>query len=81
MKIIGNYLLNILKWLDIGINVIVLFGASNETVSERCGKARNAGREWGCVACRLLGYVFGKDHCDNALKTKIGEDAIVPDGQ
>jgi hypothetical protein len=78
MKLIGNYLLNILKWLDIGVNVIVLFGASNETISERSAKARNAGRKWGCLLCGLLDRV-NPGHCDNALKSTIGDDAIIKD--
>lgn len=80
MNRIGQYLLNILKWLDIGANVIFLLGASNETVSERAAKARNAGRRWGCVLCGLLDKV-NPGHCDNALTAKIGEDAIIPDGK
>jgi hypothetical protein len=80
MKILGNYLLNILKWLDIGVNVIFLFGASNETISERSAKARNAGRKWGCVLCGLLDWV-NPGHCDNALTSTIGGDAIIPDGK
>lgn len=80
MKLLGRYLLNILKWLDTGVNVIFLFGASNETISERAAKARNAGREWGCVLCRFLNRV-NPGHCDNALSSKIGEDAVIPDGK
>jgi len=80
MKILGNYLLNILKWLDIGVNVIFLFGASNETISERSAKARNAGLKWGCVLCGLLDRV-NPGHCDNALTSTIGGDATIPDGK
>lgn len=80
MNLIKNYLLNILKWLDIGVNVIVLFGASNETISERSAKARNAGRKWGCILCGLLDKV-NPGHCDNALTSTIGGDAIIPDGK
>jgi len=80
MKIVGKYLLNILKWLDIGVNVIFLFGASNETISERAAKARNAGRTWGCVLCRFLNWI-NPGHCDNALTSTIGDDAVIPDGK
>jgi hypothetical protein len=80
MKIVGKYLLNILKWLDIGVNVIFLFGASNETISERAAKARAAGRTWGCVLCRFLGWI-NPGHCDNALTSTIGDDAVIPDGE
>lgn len=80
MSYVARYLLNILKWLDTGANVILLFGASNETISERAAKARNAGRRWGCILCRLLDDV-NPGHCDRALTSKIGEDAIIPDGK
>lgn len=75
-----QYIINVLKWIDIGVNVIVLFGASNETISERAAKARNAGRRWGCVLCGLLNRI-NPGHCDRALNSKIGEDAIIPDGE
>lgn len=80
MNYVARYLLNILKWLDTGANVILLFGASNETISERAAKARNAGRRWGCILCRLLNKI-NPGHCDHALASKIGEDAIIPDGE
>ena len=75
-----QYIINVLKWIDTGVNVIVLFGASNETISERAAKARNAKREWGCVLCSLLDKI-NPGHCDRALTSKIGEDAIIPDGE
>ncbi len=78
MRYVTQYLLNILKWLDTGVNVVFLFGTSNETISERAAKARNAGRRWGCILCRLLDDV-NPGHCDRALTSKIGEDAIIPD--
>lgn len=80
MSYVARYLLNILKWLDTGANVILLFGASNETISERAAKARNSGLRWGCILCRLLDKV-NPGHCDLALTSKIGEDAIIPDGK
>lgn len=78
MSLVKKYLVNVLKWIDIGVNVIFLFGASNETISERSAKARNAGRKWGCILCGLLDRV-NHGHCDRALKTTIGDDAIIPD--
>jgi hypothetical protein len=41
-------------------------GRVNETISARAAKARNAGRRWGCVLCRVLGWVQPR-HCDRAL--------------
>lgn len=80
MSKLGRYLLNILKWLDIGVNVIFLFGSSNETISERSAKARAAGRRWGCVLCRMLDRI-NPGHCDRALTSTIGDDALIPDGE
>ena len=79
MKFIGKYLLNVLKLIDQAVNCIVLFGSPNETISERAAKARNNGREWGCVLCRWLDRI-NPGHCDRALTSTIGDDAIIPDG-
>ncbi|KVD81936.1 hypothetical protein WS62_23560 [Burkholderia sp. ABCPW 14] len=79
MRKIGRYLLNWLVLLDEAGNT--LFGGSpNETISERAAKARNAGRWWGCVLCRFLDRI-SKSHCDNALTSTIGDDAVIPDGE
>lgn len=79
MTKIGRYFMNFAIWIDEGVNTI--FGGSpNETVSERAAKARNAGRKWGCVLCRLLNWI-NPGHCDNALTSTIGDDAVVPDGK
>ena len=77
-SVIGEYLMNILRWLDIGANVIFLFGSYNETISERSARARNKGKVWGCVLCRILDAIQ-KNHCNNALTTRIGADAILED--
>lgn len=42
-------------------------GEENTTISARAARARNAGRPWGCVLCKLLNW-FQKDHCDKALQ-------------
>lgn len=79
MTKLGRYFLNYAVWIDEGVNTI--FGGSpNETVSERAAKARNAGRKWGCVLCRLLNWV-NPGHCDNALTSTIGDDAVIADGE
>jgi hypothetical protein len=79
MSAIGRYLLNWLVLLDEAANT--LFGGSpNETVSERAAKARNADRRWGCLLCRLLNKI-NPGHCDRALTSTIGDDAVVPDGR
>lgn len=80
MRFIGQYLMNVLRLLDQAINCLILFGAPDETISERAAKARNNGREWGCILCRFLDWV-SPGHCDDALTSVIGEDAIIPDGE
>jgi hypothetical protein len=55
-------------------------GAQNETVSERAAKARNVGIRWGRVLCKWLDAIQ-PGHCDNALTSTIGEDAILKDPQ
>lgn len=79
MTKICRYLLNYAVLIDEGINTI--FGGSpNETVSERAAKARNAGRKWGCVLCRVLNWI-NQGHCDKALTSTVGDDAVIPDGE
>lgn len=79
MNTAKRIVLNWLLWLDEGLNTLT-GGSPNETVSERAAKARNAGRRWGCVLCRMLDWIqWG--HCDNALTSTIGDDAIMPDGK
>lgn len=77
--VLKRWLLNWLLWLDEGGSVAT-GGSPNETISERAAKARNAGRRWGCVLCRWLDDVQ-PGHCDNALTSTIGDDAIIPDGK
>lgn len=77
MKILGRYLLNLLVLLDQAGNTLT-GGSPNETISERAAKARNEGKEWGCVLCKFLGWI-NPGHCDNALTSTIGDDAIIKD--
>lgn len=79
MSKVGRYLLNWLILLDQAGNTLA-GGSPNETISERAAKARNAGRRWGCVLCGLLDRVSA-GHCDNALTSVIGDDALIPDGE
>jgi hypothetical protein len=61
------------KLLDVGLNVVLGFDPEVETFSRRAGLARNAGKGWGCVVCRILDWGWLKitgvrDHCTNAVK-------------
>jgi hypothetical protein len=78
MSKIGRYLLNLAILLDEAANTLA-GGSPNETISERAAKARNSGRRWGCVLCRALNWI-NPGHCDNALSSTIGDDAVIPDG-
>ncbi|NIE67486.1 hypothetical protein [Burkholderia sp. Ax-1719] len=79
MTKVGRYFLNFALLLDQAVNT-VCGGSPNETISERAAKARDAGREWGCVLCRFLDWI-NPGHCDNALTSTIGDDAVIPDGE
>jgi len=58
---------NVLKVLDVALNVVVLFSARVETLSRRAGRARNEGKRWGCVLCRVLDAIQ-RDHCTRAVQ-------------
>jgi hypothetical protein len=79
MSKVGRYLLNLAVLLDEAVNTI-LGGSPNETVSERSAKARSAGRRWGCLLCGLLDKI-NPGHCDRALTSTIGDDAVIQDGR
>lgn len=42
-------------------------GNEDETISSRAGKARRAGRRWGCVLCKLLDAI-DNDHCERSIE-------------
>lgn len=79
MSKIGRYFLNWLILLDQAGNTLV-GGSPNETISERAAKARNAGRQWGCMLCKALDWI-NTNHCNNALTSTIGDDAVIQDGE
>jgi hypothetical protein len=74
-----RYQLNVLIWLDEGINTFT-GGDPCETVSSRACKARNAGRTWGRWLCRLLDLI-NPGHCDASLLVEAGKRAVIPDGE
>jgi hypothetical protein len=77
MNSVLRYVMNFLILLDEALNTLAA-GSPNETVSERAAKARNEGRKWGCVLCGFLNRI-NPGHCDKALKSTIGDDAVIPD--
>lgn len=40
-------------------------GSDTETVSSRANRAKNEGRKWGCILCRVLDF-FEEDHCEKS---------------
>jgi hypothetical protein len=61
---------NLFIALDRLLNVLLL-GSCDETISERTERLRASGSKVGCVACKVMTFVFKflkADHCDYALK-------------
>ena len=65
------YLLNILIFIDIGINVILLGGSPYETLSSRIGKRRDKGDKWACIICRMLDRLDDR-HCSSSQVNDYG---------
>lgn len=61
-----TYFWNILVSIDQFINTL-LYGNPDETISSRAAKARNAGRWWGCIFCRLIDKL-DPNHCDDTIE-------------
>jgi hypothetical protein len=40
-------------------------GDPDETISSRGNRARDEGRSWGCILCRLLDWIE-QDHCQRS---------------
>lgn len=72
-----GYFHNLLVAIDELVNAITL-GDRDETISSRAGKARDEGKEWGCVLCRFLN-IFDDGHCTKAVDKSKGKNAVVPD--
>lgn len=47
-------------------------GDPDETISSRAAKARNKGKTWGCVLCRVIDW-FDTGHCDKNIETDEGD--------
>lgn len=48
------------------INVTLLFSRKPTTLSKRAAIARDKGKAWGCILCRMLDKL-DRGHCDRAL--------------
>lgn len=40
-------------------------GSEDETISSRAARARDSGRKWGCILCKLLDRL-DENHCDKS---------------
>lgn len=72
------YILNILLWIDIGINVIIFGGSPYETCSSRAGKQADKNVLWACRVCKVLAKLLGEQHCKNSEVPDYGKN--VPRG-
>ncbi|MDE2472859.1 MAG: hypothetical protein KGL35_30110, partial [Bradyrhizobium sp.] len=45
-------------------------GTVNWTISARAARARNSGSAWGCILCRILGWIQ-PGHCTKALADQV----------
>jgi hypothetical protein len=73
IALIKRYLLNILIWLDIGVNVIILAGSPHQTISGRVGGLNDAGDTTGVLAEKAIDSVFGVGHCKSSETPDMGE--------
>lgn len=66
--VVGNpgKALNIALMIDETCNVDAN-GRVDETISARAAKARNTHKHWGCILCRVVGWIQ-PEHCDKALE-------------
>ena len=61
------------RWYKLGhqlncfMNVLLLNGECNQTISRRTATAEQNGERWACWGCKFLHYVVEKDHCAKAL--------------
>lgn len=66
MHTLKKYFINILVWVDQGINVIFFGGSPDETISSRIG--RNQQYAICRFAKKVLDGILGKGHCENAIE-------------
>lgn len=61
-----RYLLNIMVWIDQGINTVLFAGSPDETISSRIG--RNQHLRICRFAKRVVDWVFGPGHCERSVE-------------
>lgn len=82
MQLFNQYILNILIWLDQGLNTLT-GGDPDETVSSRLGKLKenNAGRiPWSRPLSKIIDYgldKIDKNHSIDAIEHDEGKDAVL----
>jgi hypothetical protein len=62
----NRYVWSVLVAGSIMLNAVT-GGQAPQTLCYRAGTAKNAGRRWGCVFCRVLDY-FDPGHCDTEVR-------------
>lgn len=65
------YLWNLLIAFDQLINTL-LGGYPDETISSRAAKAMSAGKQWGCLLCKILDMI-DRGHCQNNIELDEGD--------
>ena len=64
-----TYLTRVFEGLDRWLNVLLLDGTLDQTISEHAATAERTGRAWGCILCRWLSATVEHDHCARALSS------------
>lgn len=59
-----SYLQRVGLAVDESLNVVLLNGRPDETVSKHTAVAAREGKKWACQFCRLLDVVVERGHCD-----------------
>lgn len=74
-----GYFFNVSVSFDELLNAIS-GGHPDETISSRASKARNNGKGWGCILCKVLNF-FEEDHCDKVILFTIRSNADIQEGE
>ncbi|MBR1173910.1 hypothetical protein JQ617_08090 [Bradyrhizobium sp. KB893862 SZCCT0404] len=68
MKPVRRYIYGVLIGLD-QLGNALFGGYPDETISFRSANARDDGKRWGCVLCKVLDWI-DPNHCDRSQRTK-----------